>query len=196
MPDARTIYTVGYSTHELDDFLAILSRHAITAVADVRSHPTARLECYRQANLREHLRAVGIVYVFLGRELGARRDEPECYAGGQAVYDRVARLPAFADGLARLERGAAEHRIALMCAERDPLDCHRGVLIAPELTRRGHHVRHLMADGQIEDHPATEQRMIARVGVDPLFDTDLGPAELKRRAYAERGREIAHRRSG
>lgn len=189
----RAIYTIGHSTHELDQFVALLARHHIMLLADVRSQPYSRLTQFHRGPLENGLRAAGIDYVFLGRELGARRDEPECYVGGQAVYDRVAELPAFCAGIERVEREAAERSLALMCAEREPLDCHRTVLVARRLAARGWPIRHILADGQLEDHADTERRLIDQMGVDPLFDAALSQAELVQRAYFERGREIAYR---
>jgi len=195
MERERVIYTIGHSTHELQDFVDLLRQHGVTAVADVRSQPYGRLEHFRRENLTAELKAVGIGYVFLGRELGARRDEPTCYVDGQAAYDRVAELPEFRRGLERLERGAADHVITLMCAEREPLDCHRTVLLARQLAARGWHVRHILADGNVEPHADTERRMVRKMGVDPLFDGGLTEDELIQRAYDERGREIAYRAS-
>jgi uncharacterized protein (DUF488 family) len=129
-PASRTIYTVGYSTHEWPAFVALLRGAGITALADVRSNPQARLPQYRQENLAPGLRAAGVAYVWLGKELGARRDERECFVNGQVDYELVADLPIFRAGVTRLEKGVAEHTVTLMCAEREPLDCHRGVLIA------------------------------------------------------------------
>ena len=192
MVEPRTIYTVGYSTHEWTDFLALLRGAKITAIADVRSHPTARLEQYRRENLAPELREQGIEYVFLGLELGARREEPDCYIEGSVDYGRVANLPAFREGIQRLERGVATHRIALMCAEREPLDCHRGLLIARVLKTEGWQVRHLLADGSVEKHTDTEQRLVEMVGLDPLFDGELNEVERTERAYIERGRDLAY----
>lgn len=186
------IYTVGYSIHEWADFLALLQGAKITAIADVRSHPTARLEQYRRENLAPELKDQGIEYVFLGHELGARREEPECYVDGSVDYGFVAKLPRFREGIERLERGAATHQIALMCAEREPLDCHRGLLIARVLKAEGWQVRHILADGTVEKHTDTEQRLVEMVGVDPLFDGELNEAERIERAYAERGRDRSY----
>lgn len=195
MPDVprRLMHTVGYSTHEWPAFLALLRGAGVTAIADVRSHPTARLPSYRRENLAPALRAEGIAYVFLGDELGARRIEPACYVAGRADYARIPQLPAFREGIARLERGTAEHTIALMCAEKEPLDCHRGVLISRVLVKQGWRVGHVLADGSVEDHAETERRLVAMVGTDPLLDAVTEPQELIRRAYEERGREISYR---
>jgi uncharacterized protein (DUF488 family) len=143
--------------------------------------------------LESALHAQGIAYEFLGRELGARRNEPECYINGQAVYERVAELPAFREGLDRIERRAADQVIALMCAEQEPLDCHRTLLVARQLAIRGCHIRHILVDGKLEEHHETERRMVREIGSDPLFDRLLPEEELIQRAYDERGREIAYR---
>ena len=193
MERSRIIYTIGHSTHELVEFVRLLLQHGVTAVADVRSQPYGRLEHFRRENLEAELKAAKVDYVFLGRELGARREEPECYIDGQVSYDRAAELPAFRRGLERLERGTVDHVIALMCAEREPLDCHRTVLLARQLSVRGWQVRHILVDGSIEEHSDTEQRLVEEMGVDPLFDSDLTKEELIERAYEERGRELAYR---
>lgn len=188
----RTIYTVGYSTHEWPAFIALLHGAGITALADVRSNPQARLPQYRQENLAPGLHAEGIAYVWLGKELGARREERECYVGGQVDYELVAALPTFHAGITRLEKGVAEHTVTLMCAEREPLDCHRGVLIARVLKAEGWRVRHIRVDGSIEEHSETERRMVERVGVDPLLDAGVAHETLVERAYRELGRAMAY----
>jgi uncharacterized protein (DUF488 family) len=122
----QQVYTVGHSSQSIEEFIASLQRHAIEVVADVRSRPySRRFAHFSRESLQSTLKATDIGYVFLGRELGARRDEPECYVDGQAVYDRIVTLPAFAEGINRLLDGARKYRVALMCAEQDPLTCHR-----------------------------------------------------------------------
>lgn len=188
------IYTVGHSTHPLEEFLGLLKRHGITAVADVRSQPYSRIDHFCKDALAAALKAEGVEYVFLGRELGARRDERECYEGDQALYERIASLPAFRDGLVRLERGAEKRVIAIMCAEKEPLDCHRTILVCRHLRGRGLRIRHILADGTVEEHEQTEQRLVKLTGVETsLFEQDVTEQELIERAYEARGREIAYR---
>ncbi len=162
------------------EFVRLLKLHGIATVADVRSQPYGRLEHFRREPLAAALEAAGTHYAFLGDELGARRAERECYEDGQAVYERVAKLPAFLAGVARLETLASEAPTTMMCAERDPLDCHRTVLVARELVARGWQVRHILGDGAIEEQEVVEQRMIEQVGYDPLFDAALSKCELRR----------------
>lgn len=190
----RSLFTIGHSTHELATFLELLKRHGVNAMADVRSQPTSRLPHFEHDALVAALRDAGMDYVFLGRELGARRSEPECYEDNQAVYERVAELPAFREGLARILRGLERRRIALLCAEKEPLDCHRTILICRCLRDRDISIRHILADGRTEDHRAAERRLVRLTRQErTLFEPDLTEEELLRRAYEQRGRQIAYR---
>ena len=192
--DPPTIFTSGHSTHSIDEFLALLTRHGITALADVRSQPYGRLAHFNRENLSASLKDAGIEYVFLGRELGARREEPECYENGVAIYERIVKMPAFQEGLVRLRRGAEKFRLAMMCAEKEPLTCHRGILISRCLKDLGMHVVHILADGTLEDHAFAERRLVRELHLGrTLFEPDLTESDLIRRAYDQRGREIAYR---
>jgi hypothetical protein len=157
------VYTIGHSNHALDQFLALLRQHQITAVADVRSDPHSRYNPqYNRELLETSLRQHGIAYVFLGRELGARRHERECYVAGVARYERIARMPAFQDGLERVLTGAVRRRVALMCAEKDPLTCHRTILVCRHLKQRrntGVDIQHVLEDGRLESHADAELRL-------------------------------------
>ncbi|NUQ61532.1 MAG: DUF488 domain-containing protein [Pirellulales bacterium] len=189
-----TICTIGHSTHALDEFLALLDRHGITAVADVRWQPYGWQEHFNRENLAAALKSAEIEYVFLGQQLGARREERECYENGVAVYARIAKLPAFQEGLARLRRGAEKYRLAILCAEKEPLDCHRTILVCRHLRQSGLPIRHILADGPLEDHDQTEKRLVRQMGVTrTLFEPDLTDDGLLDRAYDERGAQTAYR---
>jgi len=196
MNDQRLhVFTIGYATHTLAEFVSLLKRHGVNAVADVRSQPYGRVLEFGREALALAMKTRGIEYVFLGRELGARRDEMECYVNGQAVYKRVAELPVFQEGLACLARNAAKYNIAVMCAEKDPIDCHRTVLICRHLRKLGFSIQHILADGSLEEHESTEKRLVERTGLmATLFDHSLPFAERVERAYEARGKEIAYRR--
>jgi len=192
----QRILTIGYSTRSLSSFVTLLRRHGVTAVADVRSHPYSRAPDFNRESLSAALRAEGIEYVFLGRELGARRSEEEAYANGRALYERVADLPAFRAGLDRLRKGAEEYTVALMCAEKDPVDCHRAVLICRHLRAWGFHIEHIIADGDLEAHEDTEKRLVQLTDNSAnLFDHATPGAARVERAYEARGRKIAYRQA-
>ena len=158
-----TIYTIGHSTHSIERFIELLTSHSITAVGDVRSQPYSRINPqFNREPLKEALRTADIKYVFLGRELGARSEDKTCYRGGQVQYDLLAQTDLFKHGLDRVKEGARTHRIALMCAEKEPLECHRTILVARKLYEDGLTVKHVLGDGRVEDHAQTIERLIAR----------------------------------
>ena len=107
------IYTVGHSNHTSEAFVTLLRTHGVTALADVRSAPYSRFNLqFNRETLARALEAQGIRYVFLGRELGARPDDPGCYEEGRVRYARLARTALFRRGLDRVADGAHRHRLA------------------------------------------------------------------------------------
>jgi uncharacterized protein (DUF488 family) len=111
------------------------------------------------------LREAGIRYEFLGDELGARTKDPELLEGGKVSYAKLARSTAFQRGLARLLTEAADHRVAMMCAEKEPLECHRRLLVGREAERAGASVTHILADGSLEENRHAMERLSARTSV-------------------------------
>ena len=185
------IFTIGHSNHSLEGFLALLSKHGITALADVRSAPWSRIHPhFNRDALAAALEARRIRYVYLGRALGGRPADPALYDdGGHVRYERIARTRGFRDGVARVVGGAAAYRIALMCAEKEPLECHRTHLVARALHAEGVEVAHVLADGGLERHARTMNRLTAEAGREP--DGDLFPDELIEETTKERSGRIA-----
>lgn len=190
----QTVFTVGHSTHSIERFIKLLREAGITAIADVRSVPYSRhLPHFNRPGLKRSLNEAGIAYVFLGRELGARPDDRSCYRGQVAEYDLIARSAAFQAGLDRVVKGSHRYRIALMCAEKEPLDCHRTILVGRHLVGRGVHLVHIHADGRLEPHADTERRLLKKTGEDaPDLFAGAAAADPLSRAYAKRGRDIAY----
>ena len=186
------IFTVGHSNHSLDDFLGLLSRHRIAVLADVRSAPYSRFSPhFDRAALADALGARGVEYAWLGRELGGRPDDPACYEGGRVSFERVARTGGFRAGLAKVAAAAAQGRVALMCAEKEPLDCHRTLLVAHALDGEGVAVAHVLADGGLEPHAAAMARLMAAFDLAPGGDLFRSPRETLAQAIALRSRRIA-----
>ena len=146
-----TIYTVGHSAHSAEVFLALVAKHSIQVLVDVRSAPYSRFAPqFDQEILERALKQEGFKYLFLGRELGGRPANKEYYdANGHVLYSRITADPAFVAGIERLERGMPEFRIALMCGEEDPAHCHRRLLVTRVLNERGHQVLHIRGDGRL-----------------------------------------------
>src|SRR5437764_4604041 len=191
---AFDLFTIGHSDHPIEQFLALMQGAGVTAIADVRSVPSSRrYPWFSRTQLADRLAREGLAYVPLGDALGGRPRDPALLRDGVADYEAMAGTPEFRAGLDRVSEGARSFRICLMCAEREPLDCHRCLLIAPALAARGLAIGHILADGTIEPHAATEERLIALAGEgDDLFrDRAAGLAA----AYRRRAGRAAYRRS-
>ncbi len=156
------VFTVGHSNHSPEAFIKLLRRHGVAGVADVRSFPYSRsTPHFNHENLRRLLDDVDIAYTFLGGELGGRPADRSCYdANWRVLYDRVMDTDPFDDGIRRVIRSADEHRVALLCTEKEPLECHRTLLIARVLTERGVAVEHILADGRLENHDTATERLL------------------------------------
>jgi uncharacterized protein (DUF488 family) len=188
-----TIFTIGHSTHTQETFISLLTRHSITALCDVRSKPYSRMNPqFNREALEQALAAHGIAYRFLGKELGARSDDPTCYEGGKVQYSRLAESDLFKQGIKRVIRGLKEDfRIALMCAEKEPLECHRTILVARHLAALGLDVEHILADGRLESHAAALGRL-ARMCNLPEEDMFRSREDLLAEAYSRQEERIAY----
>jgi len=178
-----TLFTIGHSNHPLDRFLGLLLQHKITAIADVRSSPYSRHNPqYNREPLQLSLQQAGILYLYFGVELGARSTDPSCFQDGKVQFHLVGKTKAFQDGLKRLLTAAASHRLALMCAEKDPLQCHRTMLICRNLRKEPVSITHILADGSLETQAELEERLLAleKISQDDLF---LDREQLIERAY-------------
>jgi len=135
----------------------------------------------------------GIAYRFLGEELGARSDDPACYEGGKVQYDRLAKTPVFKSGIERVRSGMKNYRIVLMCAEKEPLECHRAILVARHLVALGISVQHIHADGSLESHDAAIERLAVLLNL-PESDLFRSHEDVLEDAYRLQGNRIAYER--
>lgn len=187
-----TIFTIGHSTHSIDRLVALLKEHGVNAVADVRSVPYSRMHPqFNRETLVKTLETYQIGYIFLGHQLGARSSDKSCYEHGRVRYDRLAKTEAFHEGIERLRVECQCHRTALMCAEREPLECHRSVLVGRELQAAGIPVLHIHADGHVESHDEAMHRLLRLLGMpqDDLFRTH---DDLLEEAYRRQEAQIAY----
>jgi len=186
------IYTIGHSNHEITSFMDLLRQHGITALGDVRSNPYSRyVPQYSREPLKTALAAAGIAYVFLGKELGARSENSACYKQGRVQYERLAKEPIFLEGIGRIIQGVNRYRIALMCAEKEPIECHRALLVARKLYETGIPVNHILADGSLEAHEAMESRLLAVCKL-PEGDMFKSREEFIADAYLMQGERVAY----
>jgi uncharacterized protein (DUF488 family) len=173
------ILTVGHSNHAEREFLGLLRGAGVSALADVRVSPRSRYEHFNRGPLAGSLEAAGIHYVHLGEQLGGRR-QPQSESPNRAWEEDAFRGYAdhmaseeFETGIQRLEELAADHRVAVMCAEGDWRHCHRR-LISDALAVRAHRVLHLGPDGSLTEHELTDTAVIEGASITyPEVQTSL-----------------------
>jgi len=188
----KIIYTIGYSSFEIDSFIETLKKHKINAVVDVRSSPYSQYKSeFNREHLKESLKKNHISYVFLGEECGARVSDNSCYINGKVDYSLVAKTNLFKTGIQRLLNGAEKYSLALMCAEKDPITCHRTILVCRNILGEGVSIRHILENGDIEFHKDSEQRLLK---IFKLNHPDLFRSEQQRLddAYTRQGEKIAY----
>lgn len=207
---SKKLYTIGHSNLNIDEFIELLHKYQITALADVRSHPYSRyLPHFNKNYLQKVCKNSHINYVFLGEELGARTKDQKCYINGKAVYEKIAATELFKQGIKRIIKGSKNYTIALMCAEKDPITCHRAILICQHLRKYDLEINHILSNGTIESHQDLEDRLLSIYGFNKsgsqaiqlsLFDAitsdknnDISsPKDHLQEAYLKQGNKIAY----
>ena len=185
------IYTIGHSIHSIDVFVGMLKSAGITAIADVRSAPYSRYQPqFNRQILEKSLLEANIQYVFLGDELGGRSPNESDFENGRVVYARLRQRPVFDVGLDRVILGSQKYTLALMCTEKEPLDCHRTLLVAQALAEQGLQISHIHSDSTVELHEAAIQRLLK---IHKLDDADLfrSHEELVSEAILQQEHKIA-----
>jgi uncharacterized protein (DUF488 family) len=193
MGSTPTVLTIGHSRHPLERFIALLQEAQITTLADVRSAPVSRFSPHFNGGaLAASLAAQGIAYIFLGKELGGRPERAELYTEGVADYEKMAAAPEFRAGLSQLVEVAERRRVAAMCAEADPLDCHRCLLVGRALAKAGREVRHILPSGEIFTHAEAEDRLLDLANLIEPGLLHQSREERLAEAYRARNRKVAY----
>lgn len=186
------VFTIGHSVHTRERFTTLLGKFGIDVVLDIRSSPySGRSPQYNRSALKQWLLDLGVRYSFGGSALGGRPNGTSMYVNGRADYLRMAEAALFRQGLRRVAAAARSHRVALLCAEADPLECHRFLLVGRALHEAGLDVQHILPNGFEESHSVTEERLLRAVGLlqGGFFD-DEGNALA--RAYVLQASRVAY----
>lgn len=201
---SKTVYTFGHSNHSIEEFIRLVKLHNINCVCDVRSSPFSKfVPHFNKDNFKRELNNVGIQYIEMGNEFGARRNETNLLTNGIVDFDKVAKDKTFQSGIERVMKGLKkDYVMTFICAEKDPIDCHRNILVAKNLQDHGIKVLHILFDGSIEDNLRTEQRLVEKfIPIEErLYSNDLfGKIKLIDesnnlvKAYKEANRKIGYR---
>jgi uncharacterized protein (DUF488 family) len=186
------LFTIGYSSYDIKPFIKVLRKFHISAVVDVRSSPYSQFKSdFNKEHLQTALRKHNIEYVFLGDYCGARIDDRSCYKNGKVDFNIVATTEKFQDGIGRIKNGTKSYTLALMCAEKDPITCHRFVLVCRNLLDKNFNIIHILDNGKTEIHKDSELRLLKlhRLNHPEFFRTDLQRLED---AYNRQADKIAY----
>jgi len=196
---SHKLFTIGHSAAQLSVFLTALKQSDVNLLIDVRSRPRSqRFPHFDQIELEEALRMTGIRYLFLGEELGGRPEDPKAYGNDGIVdYGKWRKSRAFQAGIERVLKESAACDLALMCAEEDPLNCHRFLMLCPELVALGIEPLHIRKGGIIETQREAEDRLLQQQKLGAAADGSLFASYRKSAldtAYLAQARKSAFRR--
>ena len=188
----RDVYTIGHSTHSWETFFGLIKPYGIEVIVDVRSTPYSKMaQDFNRENLIELLVGEGIKYLFMGDQLGGRSNDPDCISEGRVDYDSLSRSADFQEGFTRLLKGSKDYTIALMCSEKEPLICHRTILISRYLIDASITVKHILGDGTLEEHNKSVERLLQEEGISEDLLRSLDEVVLD--AYKAREKKIAYK---
>ena len=191
-----SIFTIGYSGHDMDSFIALLVENRVDVVCDVRSTPYSTYKPdFSRVPFRKHLNLANIKYSFFGDQLGARPKDRSCYIDGQATYQKISNSTFFKEGLERIRKGADMLNLALVCSEKDPIECHRAVLVCRHLDDIRSRILHIHTDGNVESQDDFDARLVGLHGLTPppLLSTKSDWVDAVAVAYKKQGDAIAFR---
>ncbi|PIV19871.1 MAG: hypothetical protein COS40_15300 [Deltaproteobacteria bacterium CG03_land_8_20_14_0_80_45_14] len=146
------IYTIGHSNHSLETFLNLLRDLRIDVVVDIRSRPSSQVvPHFNRKPLENSLKLSGFKYLYFGKELGGKPDGKEYYdANGHVLYSLIAKSPPFVQAIERLLKGIQEYRVALLCGEENPSNCHRRLLVGRVLQNYDVNLQHIRGNGRVQ----------------------------------------------
>ena len=186
------VFTIGHSNHSLEHFIKLLRAHEVNEVVDIRSAPySGYTPHFNHDFLKDALEKERIDYLFMGDELGGRPADRFGYDTGRVVYDKVAETDWFNDRLNQVIRNADEWRIALMCSEKELLECHRTLLVVHNLAQRGVGVQRILVKGKLESHNEAMNRLIEIFKLPPDGDTFRTRYDVIAKAAALQAERVA-----
>lgn len=190
-------FTIGHSNHQTGHFINLLKVHKITCLADVRSSPYSKFTPqFNKENLDAELKKENVLYVYLGSKLGGRYlDATLLYPNGVVNYKKVMEQEEFCVGInnviSNIKKGL---RITLMCAEKNPLDCHRFLLVARALSNKGVRVKHILESGEIVFNEDLEKQLLQKYKNEfdqlSFFQENLSEEKTLEEAYQRRNQEV------
>lgn len=197
----NTVYTIGYTSFEIQKFVEVLKKYKITCLVDVRSVPkSSYYKDFDDSNLLPLLKNNGILYRNYKEEFGARQDNKDFYnVKGFLDFEVFSKSKQFNDGIDKIKKAQnMGYVVCLMCAEKDPINCHRTILIARNLDKKGFDIRHILATEGLCEQSEIDERLIEkyfpnRSQISLFNENNLTKEELVEKAYRLKNEEIGFR---
>ena len=193
----KEIYTVGHSNHQIDYFLELLKFRNINCLIDVRSTPVSNYSPqFNKLPLKNYLKNNNITYMHFKDEFGARHEQETVLdENGQVNFELFRKTNEFKKGIERVEKGFSKgYRIALMCSEGNPLECHRFSMISVYLNKIGYNVFHILKNKVVKSHAQLEQELLKKyqkkLPKPSLFDPKIDEGRIIKEAYKLHNKEI------
>lgn len=167
--DTLFCFTIGHSDHTTEQFVSLLKKQSLNCLVDIRSSPYSQhTPQFNRESLMGELKKENILYVYMGNTLGGRYTNPELlFPDGKVDYDKVKQTKNFIRGIEKVIEGIKKgYKIALMCSEKEPFDCHRFILVSCELERRGVTVKHILGNGNVILNTELEKKLLSKYKVD------------------------------
>jgi len=195
------LFTIGHSQYSTNYFISLLNKYRIDYLLDVRSIPYSKYaEQYNKENISRELNSVNIKYSFMGKYFGARPQNMELYNDeGYLDFERVRRSRDFNKGIENVILGLNQgHRIVLMCTEKEPLDCHRAILVARAFEIRMIYAKHILSNGKILTQHQLNEQLLQKYFPDRkqlslfTYEKQISEEEYLVEAYKKRNSEIRY----
>lgn len=193
------VFTIGHSTHSIEEFIHLLNNYQINCVIDVRSVPYSKYNPqFNRESLIKDLKNQDIFYAHFGKEFGARHTSPMLLdENGQVDFYKVWESDDFLNGVKRIEDAIERgYKISLMCSEANPLDCHRFSMISHQLVNEGFEVIHILPDSSIITNEDLEHQMIEKyfekIPQSTLFEY-VSPEQQREAAYKIIMKKVAYK---
>jgi uncharacterized protein (DUF488 family) len=171
-----TLYSIGHGNKKIEDFIQELKSFEIQFLLDIRSKPFSKWNPqFNQNELKFKLEENGITYVFVGDTLGGLPEDRSCYDyNGKVVYDLIKEKAFFKNGLERLTIAVEKQiKLAIMCSESKPEECHRSKLIGQELLKKKISLKHIVSDKLFKSQELVMAELTKGKGTVDLFGNEI-----------------------
>lgn len=199
----KEIFTIGYTTFPYEEFIRQLKKNKITCLIDVRSVPKSSYYVeYNKELLEVNLLKEGILYRNYAFEFGARQNDKKLYPNGYLDFDLFSKTDQFRQGIEKINKGKHyDQTFVLMCAEKDPFNCHRCILIGRAFRDEGYKVNHIVVNGDIITQEDIDKRLIDhyypnRQQLSLFSEENLSTKEMLDNAYKKRNADIGYKIEG